>query len=334
MDVTLAAWGALIAGIVALLLLDLFVLHRGAHEVSVRNAALSTAGFVAVGMLFGVGLFLTEGAHVASQFFAGYALEFSLSLDNVFVWALIFTAYEIPDRLQHRVLFYGIFGALVLRGSFVAAGSQLLQRFEWVVYFFGALLIFSGIRMLRETSPPDPKNSLAVRLQRRYVPTTRRLVGAHLFVRKSKVPEEAMPDRRPIAGGLYATPMLAVLIVIEFSDVIFAVDSIPAIFGVTREPFIVFSATALALVGLRSMYFLLAGARDRFVYLDLGLAVILIFIGAKFILDAVVHVGVGISLGVIVAVMGAAIGASLVRNPPGNPPDPSETRAGTYSSKS
>ena len=146
-------------------------------------------------------------------------------------------------------------------------------------------------------------------------------------MRKPNVPEEAMPDRRPIAGVWYATPMLAVLAVIEFSDVIFAVDSIPAIFGVTREPFIVFSATALALVGLRSVYFLLAGARDRFVYLDLGLAVILIFIGAKFILEAVVHVGVGISLGVIVAVMGTAIGASLLRDPPGDPPDgqPEET---------
>jgi tellurite resistance protein TerC len=314
MEVTLAAWVALIAVIVVLLLLDLFVLHRGAHEVSIRSAAWSTAGFVAVAVAFGALLGMREGGNVAGQFFAGYLLEFSLSLDNVFVWALIFSAFAVPAAYQHRVLFYGIFGALVLRGAFVAAGSELLSKFEWVVYIFGALLLFSGVRMLRGTEPPDPKSSPPVRFLKRRVPTINGLMGAHLFVRERTVPDAQRPARKPMFGLWYATPMLAVLAVIEFSDIIFAVDSIPAIFGVTREPFIVFSATALALVGLRSMYFLLAGARDRFVYLDVGLAVILIFIGAKFILSSVIHIGVAFSLLVIVGVMGAAIGASLLRD--------------------
>ena len=314
MEPTLAAWAALAGGIVVLLLIDLLVLHRGAHEVSMRNAAWSTTGFVAVSVAFGIALGIIEGGHIAEEFFAGYLLEYSLSLDNVFVWALIFSAFAVPAAYQHRVLFYGIFGALVLRGAFVAAGSELLARFEWVVYVFGALLLFSGIRMLRGREDPDPQNSRVVRLLRRAVPTTSHISEAHLFVPADEVPQAERPPRAPILRRWYATPMLAVLVVIEARDVIFAVDSIPAIFGVTREPFIVFSATALALVGLRSMYFLLAGARDRFVYLDVGLALILVFIGAKFMLIELVHVGIGISLGVIVLVMGTAIAASLLRS--------------------
>jgi tellurite resistance protein TerC len=313
MDVTLTAWVALVAGLLALLLLDLFVLHRGAHEVSMRNAALSTAAFIAVGVGFGVALGVLEGSTIAGQFFAGYLLELSLSLDNVFVWALIFSAFSVPAAYQHRVLFYGIFGALVLRGGFVALGAELLNRFEWVVYVFGALLLFSGVRMLRGQQEIDPERDPMVRLVRRRLPTTKGLQGAHLFVRARDVPESQRPERRPLRGGWYATPMLAVLAVIELSDVIFAVDSIPAIFGVTRETFIVFSATALALIGLRSMYFLLAGMRGRFAYLDVGLAVLLVFIGAKFMLSEVVHIGVGVSLLVIVGVMATAIGASLLR---------------------
>jgi tellurite resistance protein TerC len=314
MDASLAAWIALVAGLLGLLLLDLFVLHRGTHVISMRDATWSTAGFIAISVAFGVVLAIMEGAQPAEEFFAGYLLEKSLSLDNVFVWALIFSAFSIPPAYQHRVLFYGIFTALILRGAFVAAGAQLLERFEWIVYVFGALLLWSGARMLRGGQQPDPESSRAVRLLRRRVPTTQELMGAHLFVRASDVPQAERPQRPPMRGVWYATPMLAVLVVIETSDVVFAVDSIPAIFGVTRDPFIVFSATALALLGLRSMYFLLAGARDRFAYLDVGLAVILIFIGAKFMLTEVVHLGVGISLGVIVGVMTLAIAASLRRS--------------------
>ena len=253
MDPTATAWLALIAGLVVLLLVDLFVLHRGTHVISVRDAGWSTAGFIAISVAFGVVLGFVEGARPAEEFFAGYLLEKSLSLDNVFVWALIFSAFSIPPEYQHRVLFYGIFGALVLRGAFVAAGAQLLERFEWVVYVFGALLLWSGVRMLRGRHEIDPESTTIIKLLRRHVPTTKRLVGAHLFVRARDVSAAERPDRPPMRGGWYATPMLAVLVVIESSDVIFAVDSIPAIFGVTREPFIVFAATALALVGLRSL---------------------------------------------------------------------------------
>src|SRR3954454_16329518 len=180
---TFGAWAVLIVGLVGMLLLDLFVLHRGAHKVSIRNAAWSTAGFVGVAIAFGVLLGAKEGTDAAEQFFAGYVLELSLSLDNVFVWALIFGAFAIPAAYQHRVLFYGIFGALVLRGAFVAAGAELLSAFEGIVYVFGALLLFSGIHMLQDTPPPDPKHSPAVRLLRRSLPTTHGLRGAHLFVR-------------------------------------------------------------------------------------------------------------------------------------------------------
>jgi tellurite resistance protein TerC len=222
-------------------------------------------------------------------------------------------AFSIPAAYQHRVLYYGIFLALILRSGFVAAGSELLSRFEWVVYVFGALLLFSGVRMLRGTSPPDPEKDPVVRLLRRNVPTTPHLVGAHLVVRARGLQPEQRPAREPLWGRWYATPMLAVLLMVEATDIVFAVDSIPAIFGVTRQPFIVFSATALALLGLRSMYFLLAGARDRFAYLDVGLAVILVFVGMKFLLTNVVHIGIVVSLAVIVGVMAAAITASLLR---------------------
>lgn len=311
MDVTITAWAALVVGLVALLLIDLFVLHPRAHEISMRDAGWTTAGFIAISVAFGTVLAFIEGPDIAGQFFAGYLLEKSLSLDNVFVWALIFSAFSVPAAYQHRVLFYGIFGALVLRGAFVAAGAQLLARFEWIVYVFGALLLYSGARMLRDAPEPDAESNPVLRLLRRHVPTTNGLAGQRLFIRTRQIPEDERPRQTPMRGGWYATPLLAVLVVIETSDVIFAVDSIPAIFAVTREPFVVFSATALALLGLRAMYFLLAGARDRFAYLDVGLAVILIFIGGKFMLTELFPISVGVSLVVIVAVMAAAIVASL-----------------------
>lgn len=318
MDPSLAAWAALVAGLVVLLLVDLFVVHRGARVVPVGNAAWSTLGFVAVAAAFGVVLGAVESHHAAGAFFAGYLLELSLSLDNVFVWALVFAAFGVPPASQHRVLFYGIFGALAMRGAFVAAGAELLERFAWITYAFGVLLLASGLRLLRRQGDADDgrdvRSSRVVRLLRRALPTTARLHEAHLFVRAAGVPAEDRPrGRRPLLGRWYATPMLAVLAVVELTDVLFAVDSIPAIFGVTREPFIVFSATALALVCLRSMFFLLAGMRGRFAYLDVGLAVILMFIGAKFLVERLVHVPTGVSLAVIVAVIAAAVGASLWR---------------------
>ena len=313
MHATLTAWTALIGGLVALLLLDLFVLHRRPEAISIRDAAWSTAGFIAVSVVFGICLGIAEGAPVAEQFFAGYVLEKSLSFDNVFVWALIFGAFAIPEPYQHRVLFIGVFSALTLRGALVAAGNELLERFEWVVYVFGAVLIWSGVRLLHRGASYDPEASRVLRLLRRTLPTTRRLIGPRLLVQASDVPPADRPPRRPLFGRWYATPLLAVLVAIEAADIVFAVDSIPAIFGVTREPFIVFSATAFALLGLRSLYFLLAGVRVRFHYFDTGLAVILVFVGVKFLLTDVVEIDPAASLAVIVGVLTSAIAASLLR---------------------
>jgi tellurite resistance protein TerC len=310
---SILAWAALIGGILVLLVVDLLVLHRGTKEISIRDALWSTTGFVAVGVLFGLTLAVVESGAAAQQFFAGYVLEWSLSLDNVFVWALIFSSFGVSAAYQHRLLFYGIFGALLLRGGFVAVGAELLHRFEWVVYVFGAMLLISGIRMLRGGSGFDPRDSRLLRLMHRALPTTRTSAGSRLIVRARNTEPDNRPDAAPLLGRWYATPMVAVLVAVESSDIIFAVDSIPAIFGVTREPYIVFAATAFALVGLRSMYFLLVGARERFVYLDKGIATILIFIGAEFLLTEWLEIGPLASLIVIVSVISAAIGASLWR---------------------
>jgi tellurite resistance protein TerC len=313
MHASLAAWVALVAGVAGLLLLDLLVLHRGEEEVSLRGAGWATVFFVAVGIGFGGFLWAVEGSRVAGQYLAGYLLEESLSLDNVFVWALILSTFRVPAADQHRVLLYGIAGSLVLRGAFVAIGAQLLSRFEWVVYVFGALLLWSAARMLRGAEPRHPRHHPAVRLLRANLPTIAGLMGSRLVVRRRDVPADRRPDRAPLPGGWYVTPLVAVVVVIALTDVLFAVDSIPAIFGVTREPFLVFSATALALIGLRSMYFLLAGMRERFAHLDTGLAIILAFVGAKFLLTDVVDIGTPISLAVIVAVLAASASTSLVR---------------------
>jgi tellurite resistance protein TerC len=308
------AWIALVGAIAVLLVIDLVVVGRRGGEMSLRFASLASVVWVAIAFAFAGLLALLGESAAAADYTAGYLVEKSLSLDNVFVWALIFTAFAVPAAYQHRVLFYGVFGALVLRGAFVAAGAELLRRFEWVVYVFGALLLWSGIRLLRGKAEADPQSSRVFRLLRRRLPTTARYEGARLVVRSSDVPDADRPAGRPPMWGVwYATPMLAVLAVIEFTDIVFAVDSIPAIFGVTREPFLVFSATALALLGLRSMYFVLAGMRGRYASLDAGLAVILAFVGAKFLLTDVVEITVGASLAVIVGVLAVSIAVSVVQ---------------------
>jgi tellurite resistance protein TerC len=305
-SVGIEVWLAFGAGVVALVLIDLLVLNRHADTVSLRSASRSTAAFVTIAIAFGALLAVTEGSGPAGQFYAGYLLELSLSIDNVFVWALIFSAFSVPEQYQRRVLFWGILFAFALRGAFIAAGSQLLAQFEWIVYVFGALLLWSAIRILRQDDADrDPRESRVYRAFSRLVPTTDRLYGQRLLVRP---PEDEQPRRRPLPGGFYATPLLAVLAMIEGTDLIFALDSIPAIFGVTREPFLVFSATALAMLGLRSMYFVLAGAVRRFEYLNTGLAIILAFVGIRFMLEDVVHVPTGVSLA-------GAVGASVLKRP-------------------
>ena len=298
MDVALWVWGALIAGILAMLAVDLF-LHRDAHVIGVREAAIWSLIWVAVAVTVGGVIWWAYGAEFGLQYFAGYVIEKSLAIDNVFVWAMIFSYFAVPRQYQHRVLFYGVLGALVFRAIFIAAGSVLIASFAWILYVFGAFLILTGIRMLVQRDEHiDPSKSKTLRLFRRFVPTTEEYDGQRFLTRRN--------------GVLVATPLLAVLVLVEVTDIIFAVDSIPAIFAVTQEPFLVFASNALAILGLRAMYFLLADLIHRFIYLKLGLSLVLVWVGVKMIVShAVFTIPTALSLGIVIAIITVAIAASL-----------------------
>ena len=282
MAVPLWIWAAVVASIVAALLIDLLVFHRDAHAVSVREAGITSALWITIGVAFGVGLWLVAGGDRGGEYFAGYLIEKALAVDNIFVFAVILGAFAIPPAQQHRVLFFGVLGALVLRAGFIAAGSSLLSTFTWVMYVFGAFLVFTGVRLaMGKGHDVDPSRNPLVRfLQSRF--------GIGAFG--------------------------AALIAIETADIVFAVDSIPAIFAVTDEPFIVFTSNAFAILGLRALYFLLADAVQRFEHLGKGLAAILVFVGVKMLAVDVVHVPVAASLAVIVTILGIAVGASMLSN--------------------
>jgi tellurite resistance protein TerC len=298
LDVPLYLWALVGLGIAAALAVDLLVLHKDAHEVSMREAALTSAGWVTIGLLFGIGVWYFAGAEHAGEYYAGYLIEKSLSVDNVFVFALLFSYFQVPARYQHRVLFWGVVGALILRAVFIAAGITLLEQFHWVIYLFGGLLLVTGFRMLRSSGHSvDPGRNPILRLVSRVVPMTDAYDGQRFFTR--------------INARRVATPMFAVLVAIETTDVIFAVDSIPAIFAVTTEPFLVFTSNAFAILGLRALYFLLAGMMTRFVHLKTGLAAILLFVGMKMLLTDVWHVPIALSLAVIAGILVVAIVASL-----------------------
>jgi len=291
-------WVALIAGIGCLLAVDLLVLHREAHEVSFREATLTSIAWIGIGVVFGAGVWIVMGPTAGGEYFAGYLIEKALAVDNIFVFALIFGALAVPKHLQHRVLFWGVVGALVFRGIFIAGGAIVLERFHWTIYLFGGLLIATGIKMLlTRNAHPDPSQSAVLRAFRRAVPTTPDYDGQRFVVRR--------------AGKLLATPLLAALVLVETTDVIFAVDSIPAIFAVTDDPFLVFASNAFAILGLRALYFMLAGLIDRFVYLKIGLSAVLLFVGAKMLLSGVVKTPIWVSLVVIVLLVGVSIAASL-----------------------
>ena len=298
MIVPLWAWGAVLAVILVMLAVDLLA-HRRAHVIGAREALGWSVFWLFLGLGFGLLITVVAGAEFGAQYFSGYVIEKSLAIDNVFVWAVIFGAFAVPREYQHRVLFYGVIGALVLRGAFIAAGGVLIANFSFVLYLFGVLLIFTGIQMFRHRNrQPDPTNSRLVGWFRSKVPHTEDFVG-HRFLTR-------------VDGRWLATPLLLVLILVEFTDIIFAVDSIPAIFAVTQEPFLVFTANAFAILGLRAMYFLLADLIPRFVYLKSGLAMVLVWVGAKMILllwD--VKIPTLLSLAVVVAIITASILFSL-----------------------
>jgi tellurite resistance protein TerC len=297
MEIGLWFWLGFNAFVLLMLALDLGVFHRTSHEVSVKEAGIWSAVWVGLALLFNAGLYWTWGAGPALQFLTGYLIEKSLSVDNIFVFVMLFSYFGIPAKYQHRVLFWGILGALVMRGAFIAAGAYMLQQFHWVVYIFGAILVITGIKMARRVGEYDPDSNPVVKLLLRVLPLTPRLHGDRFWIREG--------TRR------LATPLFLVLLLVELADLVFAIDSIPAIFAVTQEPFLVYTANVFAILGLRSMYFLLAGVVHRFVYLKYGLAAVLVFVGAKMLLVDLVKVPVTVSLGVIATLIGGAILASL-----------------------
>ncbi len=297
-DVPLWAWAALIAAIAALLFADLLIVHRRPHVISMREAALESSVWIALGVSFTAIVAITAGATAAGEYMAGYLIEKSLSVDNVFVWAVLLTYFAVPREYQFRVLFWGIFGALIMRALFIFGGIAVLERFEWVLYLFGAFLVFTAVRIARHRETEvHPERNPVLRLTRRIIPSTSDYVGQRLFTRQT--------------GRLLATPLFVVLVLIETTDVVFAVDSVPAILAVSREPFIVFSSNAFAILGLRALYFLLAGMAGRFRYLNIGLGVILGFVGIKMLITDVYHLPLWLSLGVIASALAVSVLASL-----------------------
>ncbi|TDV39668.1 tellurite resistance protein TerC [Paraburkholderia caballeronis] len=308
-------WVAFAAIVVALLVLDLGVLHRDDHEIGIRESLWLSFGYIAIGLLFGAFLWWQLGAEPATQYLTGYLIEKSLSLDNVFVIASIFTALAVPRQYQHRVLFWGIVGVLVLRAIMVGLGAALVARFDWVLYVFGVFLAATGIRML-VTSKQEPgiDGSPVLRMLRRAMPITDAPEGRAFVVRRA----------HPVTGkpALWATPLLVALLTIEFADLIFAVDSIPAIFSITTDPFIVYTSNIFAVLGLRALFFALAAIAHRFHYLKHALALVLVFIGAKIFLVGIVgKIPATLSLGVTAALLAGGVVASLVKTRPGRHPD-------------
>ncbi len=292
-------WVGFIAFVLAMLALDLGVFNKTPHVVKAKEAAMMTALWVGLALLFAAGLAYFVDPQTALTFLTGYVIEESLSVDNIFVIVLIFQYFAVPAKYQHRVLFWGILGALVMRGLFILVGAALLARFEWIIYIFGALLVVTGVRMaVKQDEEFDGEQNPVVKFVRRFLPVTHEYKGKHFLTMEN--------------GKRHATPLLLVLVLVEATDLIFAIDSIPAIFGITRDPFIVFTSNIFAVMGLRSLFFLLASVVTKFHLLKYGLAVILTFVGAKMLLEHWIHIPIMLSLGIVVAVLAASIIASLV----------------------
>jgi TerC family integral membrane protein len=301
--VPLWAWFAVTGVLVAFLILDIRT-HR-IRPPTFAWAVIASAGWIAVSVAFGMVLGVLQGADVAGQYFAAYLLEKSLSIDNVFVFVVIFSVFAVPREYQHRVLYYGVVGALVLRAAFISAGATLLDDFAWVRYVFGAIVVLAGLRMARGGEAVDPNRNILVRATRRVIPVAPGYVGDRFVVRQ--------------LGRWVATPLLIVLMAIESSDIVFATDSIPAVFGVTTNVFVVFTSNAFAVLGLRALYFVFVDIVDRFPYLKYGLAVLLVFVGVKLLLEGVVELPIVVSLGVIAVAIGTSVLLSVVtgRRDPG-----------------
>ena len=294
-------WGGFLAFVLAMLALDLGVFHRKAHTVSLKEAAIWSAVWISLAVVFCVGVHHWYGPERALEFATGYVIEKALSVDNIFVFVVIFAYFAVPPALQHRVLFWGILGALLMRAIFIMLGGAFLAKFHWAIYVFGGILVLTGIKLLIQRNEHyDPAGNPIVKIFRRFMPVSEEYDGQNFFTR--------------VDGRLFATPLFLALLVVEATDVVFAVDSIPAIFAITKDPFIVFTSNIFAILGLRSLYFLLAGVIDKFRYLKLGLSFVLVFVGGKMLMVDFYKVPVGLSLGVIAGILSLAVIASLIAN--------------------
>src|SRR5882672_7727440 len=297
---TWTLWTAFNAGVALLLLLDLGLFHRRAHTISLREAALESAVWIALSVGFGLWILASHGRGPGLEFFTGYVIEKSLSVDNVFVFILIFQYFRVDARYQHRLLFWGVLGALVMRGVMIGVGAVLIQRFDWILYLFGAFLLYAGFKLFGADHVVHPEKNLVLHWVQKFLPMSQAGSGARLFARE--------------AGRWLATPLLLVVIVLETTDLVLAVDSIPAVFGVTRDPFLVYSSNVCAILGLRALYFLLAGILPYFQYLDEGLAITVMFIGAKMLADPWVHISTGQSLAIVGGIIALSILISVIRS--------------------
>ncbi len=301
-------WLSFLAIVIALLAFDLGILHRDQHEIEMRESLLLYSGYFSVGALFGLWVWYELGAQSALEFYTGFLVEQSLSMDNVFVMAMILGFFGIPRRYQHRVLFWGILGVIVLRAIMIGLGTALVQRFEWILYVFGAFLLFSGVKMMfsREEQHPDLTQNPLLHFLRRHLRVTDTLHDGHFFIRQRPPGSER--------ALLYATPLFLALVLIELADLVFAVDSVPAVFSITQDPFIVYTSNIFAILGLRSLYFALAALMHRFVYLKYALALVLIFIGGKIFLHGFIgKVPALLSLGVTFGLLAGGVLLSLLK---------------------
>jgi TerC family integral membrane protein len=295
-------WVIFVVFVVTMLALDLGVFHRQAHVIHLREALSWCALWVTLAGLFNLGIYLRLGANPALEFLTGYLLEYSLSVDNIFVFLMIFTYFRVPYQHQHKVLFWGILGALLMRALFILTGVTLIQRFHWVIYIMGAFLVLTGIKMaLRREEEINPERNPVLRLFRRFMPVTEQYVDGGFFVKQH--------------GRLFATPLLIVVLVVETTDVIFAVDSIPAILAITLDPMIVFTSNVFAILGLRALYFALAGIMRLFHYLPYGLSFILVFVGIKMLLVDLYKIPIGVALATVAAVLVLSVVASILFPP-------------------
>jgi tellurite resistance protein TerC len=303
MEISTTGWLLFNGFLLAMLALDLGVFHRKAKVIQPREALMWSGVWIGIAGIFAVFVYIWQGSQFGTEFLTGYLIEKTLSIDNVFVFVLIFSYFKVPAQYQYRVLFWGVVGALVMRGALILAGSALLSNFHWLIFVFGGFLVVSGIRMaFHDESKSDPGRNPVLRLVKKIVPTSDEYDGQKFFTRRT--------------GMLMATPLFAVLVVVEATDLVFAVDSIPAIFAITDEPFIVYTSNALAILGLRALYFALAGVMHKFTYLKTGLSLVLVFVGVKMLASDVYHMPAYASLVVIIGILGAAVAVSLMKAKP------------------